>query len=171
MPDPWRDDSVDSDDFESKKNVKENDNDFNYFDDIKEPDIPIGFDLESEKRFVKKKLRAGFTLSPKQNLPGKEFILRGSISTRLKDEMLEQDRRLSERTEERLNKRLFGSNKKKIGVGIKDWQPFYHAYDQIRDKYYHAWVLDKNLPDGLSKTKLKKIQEKPYKELARQKAN
>ena len=138
-----------------------------FFDDIKESDIPTGYDPESELTFVKTMMRAGFTpsLRPQLNcLPGLEYVpgLRSFSDPNSDAQQVDQDRRLSLKSEERLNKRLRKSNQTAMGVAIKNWQPFYHPHAQIRDKYYHAWILDKNLPAGLSKTKLKKIQKETY---------
>lgn len=73
-----------------------------------------------------------------------------------RDSKIFQDRRLSVKTEERFNKRRKSSDY--IGIAIKDGQPFYHAFGQLRDKFYHSWVFPDSLAPEMSKTKLKKVQ-------------
>ena len=103
-------------------------------------------------------VRAGFLLPPQSQtyfLPGIEYDP-GLARPNSNPEQIARDLRLSLKSEERLNKRLGKSDRNYMSVAIKNGQPLYHAHAQLRDKYYHAWIFDKNLP--LSKTKLKGLQ-------------
>ena len=141
--------------------------DFDYWDDSdsqKESDVPIGYDPEAESTFASLLIRAGFLISPQaqsSNLPGVEYNP-GVVISDSNPAQIDQNRRRSIKSEEMLNKRLRKSDREAIGVAIKDSQPFYHAYAQLRDKYYHAWLFDKT--PALSKTQLKKLQKQPYKQ-------
>lgn len=165
--DSWKtENDVDS---QVEEDDKTDDNYLDFFDDIKESDLPTGYDSQIESTFLKKMVRAGFLPSSRSrfNLPGLEYApgLRSDFpNSNSHDQQVALDRRLSVKSEERLNKRLRKSNRKIMGIAIKNWQPFYQPHPQIRDKYYHAWVLEKNLPAGFSKTKLKQIQRKPSKQ-------
>ena len=137
---------------------------FDIFDSIKESDIPSGYDSESENNFQRKLnnlgVRAGFLPSSKissttESLCGLEYAP-GLVDDLNSDSKLSQDRRLSVKTEERFNKRRKSNDY--IGIAIKDKQPFYNPFSQLRDKYYHSWAFPKSLGPNMSKSKLRKVQ-------------
>nr|UXN44524.1 hypothetical protein [Navicula tsukamotoi] len=124
---------------------------FDKFEHLKQRDVVIGYEEIAEKNLLKKiQARYSFPAIERKIFQSSIPVI-PNVGTR--ESLSKNDNIiLSIRAERRLNKRCrckrTEPNRQKVGVTIRDWIPFYHPYQQILDKYYHAWeiVNVKDLP-------------------------